>query len=390
MIVVWLKGTKQVSLEGGKGNSLKLGKIPTVKSPSESTLYVPALRKAGSPDNRGVILRMQQRDNDRLVDGINRISLTPARLTPVNRSRSRTRSRSPETPKRRTTEEIAREEADEAVIEAERFKATATTLPRGKRVALNTRYDYNMDGEFLHVICHVDDVTLDKIRQGQFVELEKLLAKILTNQKQNTDSKVELINTQGQTFSLSTSTPDKDAKITNIKKWDKAFRVYAMVYSEANPTRSMEIMQYIDDIHSAAGTFVWDNVAMYDYMFRKLMAKHPNRSWGVTNTHMWTMYLKDHIPFRPQNQTVSAQGKRDWRDISCWRYNKNNCTKSATECRFEHRCSYCGSFSHIYPGCPKRNGGRNKHDGGKKNKKTEKPATAPAAAPPAAAAANDN
>ena len=219
---------------------------------------------------------------------------------------------------------------------------------------------------------------MSESKRGNLLNWRKLLNKTLLHQRKNNESKVELINTEGQTFSLTTTAPDKENKITNARKWEKAFRIYAMIYATANPGRSAEIMQYIDDIQQASSSFLWENVAVYDYMFRKLMEKNPHRSWAVTNSHMWTMYLKDHIPKGGVTGAVgSSSAKKDWRDIACWRYNKNKCNRSAGECRYEHRCSYCGSFSHIYYSCPKK--GNKKGEG----KDKDKTAGAGGGAPPA-------
>ena len=68
---------------------------------------------------------------------------------------------------------------------------------------------------------------------------------------------------------------DCDLKIGNVRKWEQAFRVYAAIYSRANPHRSAEIWQYVFVINTAAASYIWENVANYDYTFRKLMDKYP-------------------------------------------------------------------------------------------------------------------
>ena len=126
-----------------------------------------------------------------------------------------------------------------------------------------------------------------------------------------------------------------------------------MVYTQANPERTPEVLQYMEIITTAAQSFVWENIAQYDFAFRKLLAKHPNRSWARTHPQMWTLYLKDHINVK------NPGGKRqrgDWKENVCWRFNKGKCQKSATNCNFEHRCSSCGAFSHSLLTCRKRRG----------------------------------
>ena len=73
-------------------------------------------------------------------------------------------------------------------------------------------------------------------------------------------------------------------KSISVKKWDQAFRVYAAIYTHANPDRASEIWQYIYVIHTAAAANPWDNVYFYDINFHELMASKPWRSWGKTYT----------------------------------------------------------------------------------------------------------
>ena len=75
-----------------------------------------------------------------------------------------------------------------------------------------------------------------KLGGGEFVELERLLFKIRDFKRFNReDQRLEMVNRQGRTY----FTPAEDNnKITGIRKWEQAFRVYATIYSEANPVRS--------------------------------------------------------------------------------------------------------------------------------------------------------
>ena len=88
----------------------------------------------------------------------------------------------------------------------------------------------------------------------------------------------------------------KQNKITGVRKWEQAFRVYATIYCAANQRRSKEIWQYISVINTAAASYYWDNVYNYDITFRHLMAFNPNRSWAVTYNQMWNLSMKDPLP----------------------------------------------------------------------------------------------
>ena len=118
----------------------------------------------------------------------------------------------------------------------------------------------------------------------------------------------------------------------------------------------------------------------YDHCFRMEMSDHPERNWATTNTQMWSLAMRDPITHRFNAQTSSGGGKRfDWKDNICWKYNRNKC-KRGDRCRFEHKCSICGSSQHIYFTCPKRTnrgqgGGNNDRPGHGKNTGNNPPVT---------------
>ena len=151
------------------------------------------------------------------------------------------------------------------------------------------------------------------------------------------------------------------------RKWEQAFRVYAGIYCKSNPDRSTEIIQYIDNINRAAKSFPWENVAAYDFTFRKLMEKYPKRNWGKHYTQLYlttlcapnnkTSYINGH--FSSQNQ--SSQ-KPDWKKGLCWRFNKGEC-KFGKRCRFQHRCNHCSSPEHPATKCPKLKNKKKKKGG---------------------------
>ena len=183
---------------------------------------------------------------------------------------------------------------------------------------------------------------------------------------------MEWITRDGMTFL--TPVQDRETKINGICKWEQGFRVYAAIYSKANPTRASVIWQYVYTINSAASSYSWDNVAYYEFTFRQLMAEKPWRNWGKTYAQGWNLALKDPINKSSaysggQSASGGNQGQgHDWRDDCCWRYNKNRCKKTAEQCNFDHRCTYCGGWYHSFLNCRKRlhqlkdgNGRRDQH-----------------------------
>ena len=169
---------------------------------------------------------------------------------------------------------------------------------------------------------------------------------------------------------------DRANKITSFLKWEQAFRIYATIYTGANPSRAKEIWQYVSVISTAASSLVWENVYSYDVTFRHLMAFNPQRSWAVTYTQMWNLAMHEplntrynNMGYKNQSPAGLKQQKQYGRRKSdyCWSFNKGQKCKFGKKCRFIERCSYCDSGAHGQNVCPKlgnkpdkRNEGGNK------------------------------
>ena len=373
MVKRQLKQTRRKRKSKSKTNNISIQKrgipgVNVVKSPSEPSVYSPALKQNYVPRaerlNRERDLTMEDRHNEVAQ------FLSKMRLFPEKDSRSRDRktdSDSDESPTRghgsssdaKEMRKTGRQLADELIIQAEKQKARILPNPGTEkildRVDPNNMNHLESDGEFMHITCHIDDSLRARIQRGEFVELEKLLKKPKFF-KGSDSEKVEMINKEGKSFcSLSLNT-EETVKITHVRKWEQAFRVYATIYSQANPAKASEIFQYINVITEAARKFVWDCVAYYDFTFRHMMHDKPNRSWAKPFPELWSISMTEPL-FRPGNGAVNQSSqnrpKRDWRDGCCWKFNKTSCPYGR-RCRFEHRCTYCGSTNHPLSQCAKR------------------------------------
>ena len=261
---------------------------------------------------------------------------------------------------------------------------------RGENDHLNNNEQKSLDGQrsdddFFRLTCHVDPSLISKIENGEFVDLERLLPKDrLTGSRPSNEQKLEWVRTEEGTY-LVPSSNDKSNRISSFRKWEAAFRVYATIYCGANPLRSKEIWQYVSVIGTAASSFIWDNVANYDYTFRQLMAFNPKRSWAITYHHMWSLSMKDPLPKNhlPRNVNYfggggnkfnnpgkpnntgsgntnnnsgqSANKMKKWAKSPtyCWSFNRGLKCKYGNKCRYIERCSYCDSQVHGVNICPK-------------------------------------
>ena len=149
-----------------------------------------------------------------------------------------------------------------------------------------------VDESFYLVAAHVDDQTQQKIRQGLYVNFTKLLPRdqVLAEE----EVKLQVVYKNGQTFWV----PENDSAtmtISNFNKWEQAFRVFSDIYCKAHPDRSWELVQYNHIIHTAAQTYQWENVYLYNKDFRIHLSNHPTRSWAIILQQSWTLCMKDKV-----------------------------------------------------------------------------------------------
>ena len=229
------------------------------------------------------------------------------------------------------------------------------------------------DDDFCLLTCHIEPSLIHKIEKGEFVELEKLLPKDKFGK--NDEGRMEWVHRDGGTYLVPAH---KDTKINGFRRWEQAFRAYAMIYCGANPHRSKEIWQYITVINTAASSYTWENVYNYDITFRHLMAFNPQRSWVVTYNQMWNLSMRDPIPknfnkgqsaFQHYSRGGFVLGKSNYgsghntssnpmqvrrnKSDYCWNFNRGVPCKFGSKCKFIERCKYCDSPSHGVNACVK-------------------------------------
>ena len=257
--------------------------------------------------------------------------------------------------------------------------------------------NFDQDDEFFHVTSQIDPTIKTKIERGEFIDLERLLPRDRMSNGRNGNDELNRqlfhLITQGTNNYLEPPT-SKSGKVNSVRKWDQAFRIYAAIYTQANPQRAAEIWQYVYVIHTAASANPWDNVYYYDITFRELMASKPWRSWGKTYTQGWNMAFNNSTMYSSfshgsggSTAVASYQSNKPgssnstWKDDCCWRFNKNRCKRSGSDCNYDHRCTYCAGWNHSFINCRKRqsknkrsgSGGGSKHSGSSTHSNTKSP-----------------
>ena len=383
-------GNKRESINQGNETLKQFSpKLHGVKSPSDTTIYVPALKQIRSPNN--AMLR-----NDTISEKIDQISaFIEGVQVDAGRNRNKVQTQQHEQTQAGTSRggvrnyqdknsqspcqllDCAGECANQMILAAERNKAERE-LPRGMLDQLESIppqvevlekgnppcKNEISDDEFFHLTCHVDQNLKKRIELGEFVELEKLLVKNrFSHGGSMKGQKLQLVSKEDGTFIVPA---DRENKISNVRRWEQAFRVYAAIYSNTNSHRSAEILQYIFVINSAASTYLWDNVTNYDYTFRQLMACNPQRSWAKIYLQMWNLTMRDPISRggsfgggearnnahnnHSRGSGVFLQpgggGSKKKKSDYCWAFNKGIKCKFGSSCRYIERCSYCDSGAH--------------------------------------------
>ena len=224
-----------------------------LKSPSDTTLYTPGLQR--TPE------QMAEKIDRSLIDKISEFVET-VRVTGNFDREGRVQQRVNQRGKQPTPgtlsankddEADARSAADQMILEAEKFRA-AVNAPQGMQQnyyldrnklfvgVVNDKGGLMDDDEFFHIMCHVEPALRLKIENGEFVDLEKQLTKEIFKNRSSEDGRLEFFNKDGHTY---LAPANREMKITNVRRWEQAFRVYVTIYSKANPARATEIWQYV-------------------------------------------------------------------------------------------------------------------------------------------------
>ena len=345
-----------------------------VKSPSDTTIYRPAIRRQDQEHILSVPRNEPINMGDQIANFVAGIRLQET--TPQ-------RERDPEMVQPGTSANAdageaytaAKRRSENTILEAEKYKEMIAEPPGECRdpLIMNVNAATNTpmlvqnigtglsDDDFFHLTCHIEPSLVAKIEKGEFVQLDKLLTK--EKKHASEDNRMEWIHSEGSTFLAPVA--DRANRITNFRRWEQAFRVYATIYCGANPSRSREIWQYVSVISTASSSYQWDNVYEYDTTFRHLMAFNPSRSWAVTYNQMWNLCMKD--PLQPRGSFPPRQGgsnnggffqkgqtnEKKRKPKYCWNFNRGEVCKFGKKCRFIERCSFCDASSHGINACTK-------------------------------------
>ena len=135
-----------------------------------------------------------------------------------------------------------------------------------------------IDEEYSTVAAHIDDATKEKVILGKYIDFAKLIPQ--NRVKQEEGHRMEFVM-KGKDSYWTPYSERELPTVSNITRWEQAFRVYCDIYTRQYPHKAAELIEYGHVINTTALSYQWDNVYVYDCEFRIHLSKNPNRSWAI-------------------------------------------------------------------------------------------------------------
>ena len=112
-----------------------------------------------------------------------------------------------------------------------------------------------VDEEYTAIASHINEGLRRRIILGEYIDLARLLPRDSIQGEE--DQRMEMVNRGGLSYWVPISDRNSSS-ISNIVKWEEAFRIFSSIYTEGNPSRGVELIQYCNIIHEAALEYPWE------------------------------------------------------------------------------------------------------------------------------------
>ena len=146
-------------------------------------------------------------------------------------------------------------------------------------------------------------------------------------------------------------------EILNVGEWTDAMLIYLSLVIQKHPELTLPLIKYCTMIREASSRFGTRGALAYDKHFRMKMAVNPSRRWDMMDNEAYLLLLMPQTlsqrgqSYNPQKQggpLPPGQGGPFRRGRGgttltpgvCWQYNKDQCSRQ--NCKFPHKCSFCG------------------------------------------------
>jgi len=188
------------------------------------------------------------------------------------------------------------------------------------------------------ISSHVSVANINKITNGEYVELGQLLQNPNTEKQEK-----QLILIDGM---LQTKERAKQS-ITSIEKWTDAFLIFSSIYLGVHSEKYQDILKYMHVVRLCASRVQGMGWKSYDEQFRYRMSLDPTNSWENIDNQLWLLYMSDYQAvqqgkgFTPQFRQFKVAGSHQAFNI-CYAFNyKGHCDRM--QCYYEHVCTQCSA-----------------------------------------------
>ncbi|XP_052787925.1 uncharacterized protein LOC128222832 [Mya arenaria] len=202
-------------------------------------------------------------------------------------------------------------------------------------------------GAFSAIHPPLDQKLADKILNGEYVDFASIIHR---------DHLGETMTIKKTNNSTVTSIQKASAKrITEIDQWNKAFQIYADIYSAKYHSQAPQLFRYMSIIQNLShNSQQW---IAYDEKFRRLRAASPSIPWGTIHTETYLFCCMMNSSFRGPSKFNSRPHSNKipahilYKKGYCWEFQESGaCNK--LKCTVSHQCSNCEG-PHGACGCPK-------------------------------------
>ena len=222
--------------------------------------------------------------------------------------------------------------------------ATPSTVPSAQPALANVIA--TMTGEQEHnaafssiampVDLHIDSKLRAKIQGNGYVDFGGL------SHRNQTTEQYQLQVTGDSVALVPRSRP---TKITSIEQWTESFHVYVAVYCQAHPLQTAALMKYAATVQGIAKRSGMNAAMFYDDNFRTWQQHQPVVQWGVVNSELFLQSSSVMGGSGPRSNALFP-GPASSTTGRCWAFNRTGFCTRGKQCRYSHRCTWCGGPHH--------------------------------------------
>ena len=190
---------------------------------------------------------------------------------------------------------------------------------------------------------HVDQSLKEKIWNGEFIQLEKLI------EYDHAQDSEQVLSVKDGNLVFKPRQAEK--KILNIETWTNAFLIFASIYISRHHEEAKSLLKYINMIRVGASrqsTLGWK---AYDQQFRIRKSLDPSKKWDMIDAELYMLHMQQANPH--VNTSITNRNIRDQNVFhngpppgshggKCYDFNyKGQCTRYI--CTYLHSCMRCNN-----------------------------------------------